>query len=416
MDARKIGLAMVVGGAIAQVSGLGIDAWLHASENLGADRALSLENLGHVLFVGGLVSVVLGAALALAGPRLYRGTEAGPGVRMIQFGAPAAAALLVVAGLVGASTASLTGSPTASAGVAVGGEGDGHDHAHTVADSPARCDLGFNSASYYREAVAAGIDLDAGGHDHPPDATPAPSGTGTGETAAAPAPAAAAAGGGAHAEHKGPQSWAPMTELRQCETLRGEIDQARTVAARYPTPVEAKAAGYVMVTTYIPDIASHWMNFSYVDQTFEIDKPEMLLYDGTGDDATMVGLSYYLMSSNGQAPTVGFTGGNVEYHQHIGLCVKGTLVVGGSSTTAEDCAARGGRKNGGTDAWMSHAWVVPGCESPWGVFSASNPKLTPQLGQASGQGTPCSGSGQTYDDTPGLPVALASLVPDAPPT
>lgn len=105
MDARKIGLAMVVGGATAQVSGLGIDAWLHASENLGADRALSLENLGHVLFVGGLVSVVLGAALALAGPRLYRSTEAGPGVRMIQFGAPAAAALLVVAGLVGASTA-----------------------------------------------------------------------------------------------------------------------------------------------------------------------------------------------------------------------------------------------------------------------------------------------------------------------
>ena len=371
------------------------------------DGVLSLENLGHVLFVGGLVTVVLGAALALLGPRLYRpAPDGGPARRLAQFGAPAAAMLLVLGGLIGASSSSLTGAATTSVSSGAGAttvSDDGHDHVHTASGAAARCDLGMNTSDYYREAVASGIDLDApaGGHDHAPAAT---SGVGEGETA----------GGGGHAEHKGPQPWTPITDLTTCSTLRGELDQARAVAAKYPTAADARAAGYVMVTTYIPEIASHWMNFRYVDATFEIDKPEMLLYDGNGDDATMVGLSYYILTPDGSAPTQGFTGGNVEYHQHIGLCVKGTLVVGGSDTTFEECAARGGTKAGGSNAWMAHAWVVPGCESPWGVFSAANPKLTPELGRHSGQGTPCSGSGTSYDDTPGLPSELSSLAQGVP--
>ena len=33
----------------------------------------------------------------------------------------------------------------------------------------------------------------------------------------------------------------------------------------------------------------------------------------------------------------------------------------------------GGKKAEGGNGWMSHAWVVPGCESPWGVFSGATP-------------------------------------------
>ena len=40
----------------------------------------------------------------------------------------------------------------------------GHDH--TEAAAPARCDLAMNTAGYYREAVAAGLDLGTGAHDH----------------------------------------------------------------------------------------------------------------------------------------------------------------------------------------------------------------------------------------------------------
>ena len=404
MDTRKLGLGLVAGGALAQVSGLAVDAWLHATDDLGADGALSLENLGHALFVGGLVAVAVGAVLALVGPRLYRpSTDASPGRRLAQFGAPAAAALLVVAGLMGASSSSLTGSASPSEVAGTGLAADGHDH--TEATTPARCDLAVNTAGYYREAADAGIDLGTGGHDHS-----AP-GTGGGETAS---PASAAGDGESHGEHKGPQAWAPITDLATCTQLQAEIDQAAAVAARYPTAADARAAGYVMVTTYLPEIASHWMNFGYVDDTFVIDEPEMLLYDGTGDDATMVGLSYYLLSATEPSPEQTFVGGNVEFHQHIGLCVKNALVVGGSGTTPEECAARGGTKSDGSNAWMAHAWVVPGCESPWGVFSAANPKLTPQLGRASGQGAPCSGSGVTFDDTPGPPSEMATLVQGVP--
>ena len=72
MDVRRIGLVAVAAGAGAQVGGLALDAWLHAADQVGQDGVLSLENLGHALFVGGLVAVVAGAVLALVGPRLYR--------------------------------------------------------------------------------------------------------------------------------------------------------------------------------------------------------------------------------------------------------------------------------------------------------------------------------------------------------
>lgn len=53
---------------------------------------------------------------------------------------------------------------------------------------------------------------------------------------------------------------------------------------------------------------------------------------------------------------------------------------------------------------MSHAWVVPGCESPWGVFSGENPVLDGPLATRSGTGEGgCSGSDsrRRYDLQPG---------------
>ena len=49
---------------------------------------------------------------------------------------------------------------------------------------------------------------------------------------------------------------------------------------------------------------------------------------------------------------------------------------------------------------MSHAWVVPGCESPWGVFSAASPLLDDDLGrdgEASSGGCVASGVRDRYD-------------------
>jgi hypothetical protein len=101
----------------------------------------------------------------------------------------------------------------------------------------------------------------------------------------------------------------------------------------------------------------------------------MLLYDGTNADSAIVGLSYYILSPGEEEPTEGFTGDNDHYHRHIGLCFRDGVVVGGSNTTAEECAAEGGSKNDGSAGWMSHVWITPGCESNWGVFSGANPQL-----------------------------------------
>ena len=78
------------------------------------------------------------------------------------------------------------------------------------------------------------------------------------------------------------------------------------------------------------------MNFSLVDGTFEIDKPEMILYDGTSDDARVVGLSYYIVHPGSAEPTQGFTGNNDHYHRHDGLCVGPGGVIGDSTTNQID--------------------------------------------------------------------------------
>jgi hypothetical protein len=334
-----------------------------------------------------------------------------------------------------------------------------------AADS--RCDLAFNPASYWQEATTAGFDTvtggtlaesaaaasataaapaaPAGGHSHGAAAATATA------PAATPAPAATAApqvndgrgsadldrllamstrpGEGAEAElvshlarvsdedyaawlqrvtgtptHVGPQRWTAMTDQDQCDTLADELERARDFALAHPAAKDAVEAGYMRVTGYVPGIAAHYMNFSYVDDEFDVEKPEMLLYDGTEDDASIVGLSYYITMGAEVEPTQGFTGDEDAYHVHAGLCVSAAGVIGDSTTTDEECAARGGRKPLGTGNWMSHAWVVPGCESPWGVFSGNNPMLDVDLGRSSGDdGGGCAGSGvrDRYDLEPG---------------
>ncbi|MCU1358536.1 MAG: hypothetical protein JWM89_3954 [Acidimicrobiales bacterium] len=182
--------------------------------------------------------------------------------------------------------------------------------------------------------------------------------------------------GGGHGGHVGPQLWTAMTDQSQCDKLSGELAVARKTALSYGTVAQAKQAGYALVTGYVPGIAAHFIKYDLIDGRFEITKPEMLLYDGTGPTARIVGLSYYIWHEGDAEPTQGFTGANDHGHRHIGLCSgKGGEIIGDSTTTAEDCAARGGTKDTNSAGWMYHAWVVPGCESPWGVFSAATPVL-----------------------------------------
>jgi hypothetical protein len=218
--------------------------------------------------------------------------------------------------------------------------------------------------------------------------------------------------------HMGPQNWIPMSDPADCDAVRKELARTKAVADQFPTAKDAIAGGYRRVAPYVPGIASHWMNFSYVDGKFDVDKPEMLLYDGNGEDAHITGVSYYVVFDANSEPSQGFTGPNDFYHRHLGLCTstKGG-VIGDSNTTDEECAAAGGRKASGGSGWMSHAWVVPGCESPWGVFSGINPLLDSQLGKQSGQNDGgCAGSAvrARYDLAPGTAASVPSTTTTAP--
>jgi len=205
--------------------------------------------------------------------------------------------------------------------------------------------------------------------------------------------------------HAGPNAWKAMVDPVQCDQLGKELRQARKVSERYATGAAAKADGYRPITPYLPGIAAHYMKFSIVDGTFDIDNPEMLLFDGSGDDAKIVGLSYFIRQPGEAEPTQGFVGDNDHYHRHFGLCVGAGGVIGDSATSEEECKAMGGRKSGGSSGWMSHAWIVPGCESPWGVFSGENPVLDAHVGQATGkpgsEGCAKSKAAKRYDQSPG---------------
>lgn len=285
-----------------------------------------------------------------------------------------------------------------------------------AADSAERCDSDLNVAAYYDEATTAGVDVERGfTRTHADHATHGKGEQEMGEVesvglmlqalampdaeydawlaeVAAPRDPAAPDDTG-RGGHLGPHPWSALTDSSRCQRLAAEIERSRGIALRYPKGADAKAAGWVPVTPYVPGIAAHFMRFEYVDGTFDIDEPEMLLYDGIGDDANVLGLSYYVQLAGDTEPPDGFTGDNDHYHRHIGLCVKGTMVIGDSTTSEADCAAMGGTKADGSDGWMNHVWSVPGCESPWGLFSGINPVLDTTLGANAGAGAPCSTSG-----------------------
>ena len=211
--------------------------------------------------------------------------------------------------------------------------------------------------------------------------------------------------------HGAPQHWTPLTDPAECEQLAGELASALAVADAHPTVQDALDDGYIKATGYIEGIAAHYIKLStLMDPGFDAAEPEMLLYDGDQPDSRMVGISYATFSNDVIDPGVhGFTGPNDYPHNHDGLCTMGGLVVGGSSTTDEECAARGGSKIGAA-LQMIHAWVVPGCESPYGVFSAENPVLDGAVGRASTQpgSVSCAMTDYPLDSTPGVPAELAA--------
>src|SRR5262249_43094160 len=153
-----------------------------------------------------------------------------------------------------------------------------------------------------------------------------------------------------------------------------ELIAARTASMRYPTVAAATAAGYRLVGGgFGPGSGAHYIR--RLSLKVDPSPPLSLIYRGFHHDRQILGLMYYSLS--GGAPD-GFAGPNDHLHRHSGICIGSggnVLFPPDSDVTARKCTIAKGAFMAQT-GWMVHAWVVPGWESPRGVFSHENPDLT----------------------------------------
>lgn len=196
--------------------------------------------------------------------------------------------------------------------------------------------------------------------------------------------------------HRGPTEQMPLSQAERDELAQQQV-LAREAALRYPTVADAEAAGFGKSVGFVPCIGAHYTNPRYMI-SFNPAYPSELLYDGTAPTSKIVGLSYLVWSPGGE-PT-GFAGANDRWHQHNsngGLCMKGSLVVGGEALSDDECRARGGRKIALDSVWMLHNWVVPGWECSWGTFAGECPELGGRTGGSAWDAPDPGSSGATLD-------------------
>jgi hypothetical protein len=183
-------------------------------------------------------------------------------------------------------------------------------------------------------------------------------------------------GEGGHGSHdtphydgveKGMLSW------DDCLAVSEHLDNAREFAMQFPTLGDAEDAGFVRTVNYATGMGTHHRNPNSgilpAPGVFNPDEPTYLQYGGNGDDAPLVGMSWYVNS--GDMPPEGFEGDNDWWHVHEALCFRNGLVIfdgpcpPGSGGTTIDLS----------NYWMIHAWIVGKWQHRPDVFENHHPCL-----------------------------------------
>lgn len=123
-----------------------------------------------------------------------------------------------------------------------------------------------------------------------------------------------------------------------------ELDRARQATLRYADVSQAIADGYVDINVVMPNMGRHFMKQSLVDERFEIDKPELLVYSPEGSQLKLVAVEYAVPLDRSAEAPAGFT-------------------------STDDVWDR----NAGFQLWLLHAWVHR--DNPSGVFNSTNPSV-----------------------------------------
>jgi hypothetical protein len=161
--------------------------------------------------------------------------------------------------------------------------------------------------------------------------------------------------------------------------LNHQLTQALFAAERFPTVASAKAAGMILAGGMAPGVGAHYQligggDLTSLDGQFDPSQPASWIYASTADNAPVVGVMYESLTAQ---PPSGFIGPNDHWHRHSNVCIQlgnGQIAVpfaADQSVTPQECSDVHGIFMKKT-VWMVHAWVVPGWESPQGVFSHDN--------------------------------------------
>jgi len=161
--------------------------------------------------------------------------------------------------------------------------------------------------------------------------------------------------------------------------LTAQLSQALQAAEKFPTVATAKAAGMILAGGMAPGVGAHYQvigasDLTSLDGTFDPSKPASWIYASTANNAPVVGVMYESLTAQ---PPAGFVGPNDHWHRHSNVCVQftaGKIAVpfaADQNVTPQECSDVHGVFMKKT-VWMVHAWVVPGWESPQGVFSHDN--------------------------------------------
>jgi hypothetical protein len=154
-----------------------------------------------------------------------------------------------------------------------------------------------------------------------------------------------------------------------------QLVAARDAAMRYPTVADATRAGFVLAGGFSPLTGAHYVDLAHAVGPFDPSHPGSYIYDGTHPTSKIIGLMYLGSDVN---PPAGFAGPNDHWHRHSNTCVifgSGNSIKvpfpADSSVTKTQCDNVKGTFMRRT-TWMVHAWVVPGWDSPSGVFAHDN--------------------------------------------
>jgi hypothetical protein len=193
------------------------------------------------------------------------------------------------------------------------------------------------------------------------------------------------------------QSRQPL-DHQTCMTVARQFDQAKAYAELQPTLGGAEAAGFISTFGFIGGMGTHHglgaltpemfadPNFdrdnpdmpagSIIDDVFDPARPEFLQYNGNGDDAVLVGISYYVRTDTGRPPE-GFAGGNDWWHHHPTLCFDAATAQAFAAAIGDAaCASRGGVNVRMDDYYMLHIWLVDDLEYHADVHAPMHPCIT----------------------------------------